>query len=326
MGRETISGIRWMLSIGVTLLLSILLVLPAAAAAQQNHPVWYDRHGNAVDRDKAVKTVRSADIVLLGEVHDSKDIHSRQVRLLESFGHDKVVLALEQLDLEYGDALAALDARRDVSAVSLSNAGGFDVAGWGWGNYGALFELAAERRWPVRPINLSREKAREVARGKHWRLMLDEHQVDTIESLSPQLRLPAMKQRDLIEDLKAVHCGDMRDDLARRIARAQVARDILMADAVNRWWKAFPDHQVVAVMGTQHARRDRGAGYWLQKLQAKVGEEAVVVSVGMLPLAPDRSSELQGMASERFDWRVPTEPVDRPDMCGDDDTSSRNPT
>ncbi len=286
---------------------------------------WFDHRGMTVEREAVHERLDRADIILLGEVHDSADIHDKQVELLEELGDAPLVLALEQLDLDHRARLEAMDRRDDLGGRELARRGRFDEDGWGWKHYGELFSLAAERGWPLRPINLSREDAREFARdGDAWRLVLAEREVRLIETLAPTLSLPGPLQEDLVSDLVEAHCGDLDKAFARRIARAQVARDILMAEAILAARDAFPARQVVAVMGNQHARLDRGAGYWIGRMldERQGAEKPVVMAIGMLPVGEKGIRDIAGETSAEFDLRLVTEPLDRPPHCNRDGESS----
>jgi len=297
------------------MLLSCLLQASAVSAGE-----WIDRRGTTVSDAAVIERLARADVVLLGEVHDSPDVHARQLELLEALGERRpLVLAMEQLDLGQRGKLERLDGETVTDGRALARAGQFDEAGWGWEYYGPLFSLAAERGWPVRPINLSRERAREVARGgPEWQLALSPGQVDVIEAVAPGLSLPQQRQEALVNDLIGVHCGDMDPAFARRIARAQVARDILMADAILAARDALPERTVVAIMGNQHARRDRGTGYWIRRLrdEGRVDVRPKVVSIGMLPVTADEIEAVRSGVTARYDLRRLTEPdVKRTKPC-----------
>ena len=286
---------------------------------------WMDRRGGTVDQAAVLERLERADIILLGEVHDSQEIHETQVELLEALGDGPLVLALEQLDLEHHARLVAADRRKHADGRLLAESGRFDADGWGWEHYDDLFSLAAERGWPVRPINLSRESAREFAReGDGWRLVLDDEQVEVIETLAPDLSLPDSLHDALVSDLIEVHCGDLDAGFAERIVRAQVARDILMADAILAARDEFPERPVVAVMGNQHARLDRGVGYWIGQIlsERSDADHPVLISVGMLPVDEAQADEVKGSSSDQHHLRLLTPPVDRPPHCDPDNGSS----
>lgn len=289
---------------------------------------WVDRRGEPVAEAAVLERLERSDIILLGEVHDSADIHARQVELLESLGNSPLVLALEQLDLDRKAELSAEDGVVHVDGRELAEAAGFDDSGWGWEHYGAIFSLAARQGWPLRPINLSREAAREIARDSgDWRLALTAEQVDVLDAFAPGLSLPQRHQEALVADLIEVHCGDLDRSFARRIARAQVARDVLMADAILATREEFPGRQIVAIMGNQHARLDRGAGYWIEQMvtDRMPASRPTTISVGMLPLGKEKAEGLMGRVGDQYDLRLPTEAVDRPPNCDEEPVSSSSP-
>ncbi len=281
---------------------------------------WLDARGEPLTERAAVKRIGAADVVLLGEVHDSADIHRRQVALLETFPGHPLVLALEQLDLEYWDALVSEQSSNEgIDARSLAEIGGFDEEGWGWDQYGPLCELAVKNGWPVRPLNLSRQKAMAIAMAEEdWLEPLSSEQQKVLESRAPELALPEALQGDLLDTLIGAHCKDMGRDLARRIARAQVARDVLMADAIVRMREAFPERRVVAIMGNQHARLDRGVGYWLEQMSGIPDE--IVVSIAMVPV----NSAPLGNEVGVYHLRLLTDRVDRPSSCAGNTNVDKN--
>lgn len=272
---------------------------------------WVSEQGKPVEEAVVLSRLREADVVLMGEVHDSTPVHRKQLEILRDLD-GPLVLGLEQLDLDKesetgsnGEAMA-LDARERAERL------GFDFDGWGWQHYRALFELATSRRWPVWPLNLSRRNAFAVAMTDEgqWREELEREQVETIEAFGGQLRLPEGSHSELVTDLQQAHCGRVDVAMARRMARAQVARDMLMADAVVRARTTFPAHPVIAVMGNQHARRDRGVGYWLDR-PAMTGT-GKMLAIGMLPID---SIKTLSMSAAAYDFVFITEPVERDVDC-----------
>lgn len=272
---------------------------------------WLDPKGKTLTKQNAVSRIEQADVVLLGEVHDSADIHRRQVGLLEALSEQPMVLALEQLDLEHLGALVAAQAGNgEIEARALAKIGGFDEEGWGWDHYGPLFELAVKNGWPVRPLNLSRQKAMAIARAeKDWLEPLSLTQQEVLSSRAPELALPEALQDDLLDTLIGAHCQEMERYLARRIARAQVARDVLMADAIVRMREAFPGRRIVAIMGNQHARLDRGVGYWLEQMDAS--PDGAILSVAMVPVNSTPSAN----EVEAYHLRQLVKPIHRASPC-----------
>lgn len=302
-------GLRYWLA-GLALA-TLLAGCAATGTANIEVGTWVDRNGERVHESAVLDRIRAADVVLLGEVHDSSAVHRKQVTMLRAIDRP-VVLALEQLDLGVpGSPDVMNDDLGEQGPKSRAKQGGFDFEGWGWEQYAGLFEQATVRQWPLRPLNLSRQKAFAVAmaRDDAWREHLQAAEIETIERFGPALALPDELQTDLMADLQEAHCGHIDAESARGMARAQVARDMLMADALLQARLDYPARLVVGVMGNQHARLDRGVGYWLQR---SAGDRQDTVAIGMLPIdSAQRLSE----ASRAYDFVWIIEPVDRDVGC-----------
>ena len=292
----------------VVILPGCALTAPGSVAVGQ----WVNDRGEVVPESVVMARLQASDIALLGEVHDSEDIHRKQQAVLNAVD-GPVVLAMEQLDLGEGHA-AAMNADIDSqNARERAASGGFDFDGWGWNHYQGLFELATSRRWPLWPLNLPRSQAIAVAMAPEadWRDRLRRADIEAIERVSPRLELPSIAQASLINDMQQAHCGQMGREAARGMARAQVARDILMADALIRAHDERPGHRVVAVMGNQHARLDRGVGYWLEQSDRQEADD--VVALGMWPInAVGSLSAITGA----YDFVWIADPIERKAACG----------
>ena len=293
----------------------VLAILSAGCASNAPEAVepgqWFSAKGEPVSQKAVLARFRDADIILLGEVHDSRPVHRKQLALLRGV-EGPVVLALEQLDLR-GEAASAMNAEVDRhTARERAERGGFDFDAWGWANYAGLFELATARRWPLWPLNLPRSKAIAVAMAGDggWREPLEASEVEAIERLgtAPSLSKPATGR--LVEDLQQAHCGQIDAAMAQGMARAQVARDILMADALVRARGRYPAHRVIGVMGNQHARHDRGVPYWLERMATQSAGD--VIAIGMLP---SDSFDTLSEAASAYDFVWITEPVERDLGC-----------
>ena len=304
----------------------VLLSAYGSADTKPKPGQWLDNAGEEKDFAAVIQQLLRADVVLLGEAHDSKDSHQEQARVIAALSeqldqqHSAVALGMEQLDLDYVNDLRQHNRPGQVrTARSIAKAGGFDEQGWGWSQYEPIFHQAAKHSLAVFPLNLSRDDARVIATSAddEWRLALTDEQLAVVDQLAPDLRLPNAAQQALQDVLAQAHCHEVSDNHTARVARAQIVRDILMAKAIVDARKQHEGHQIVAIMGNQHALKTRGVPYWLAQMQPQLD----VAVVGMLPVNTPGGDQMQQQPPLGFDWRYFAEPVERPDFCATDDSN-----
>jgi uncharacterized iron-regulated protein len=192
---------------------------------------------------------------LLGEVHDNAFQHGMRAdalrRLLQQGA--RPAIAFEQFDRE---RQADIDRARTEAppdgrslAAHVIEQGRGPKSAWDWTLYQPFVELALRYDLPIVAANLSRADAARVARdglgavfdaAEQRRLGLDR----AVESL----------QRTHESIARDAHCRLLPESALAGLARAQVARDAVLADALRR----HPDRGVLLLTGNGHARRDIG--------------------------------------------------------------------
>jgi uncharacterized iron-regulated protein len=232
------------------------------------------------------------EVLLLGEVHDSAAGHAARVERLRArlAAGWRPAIAMEQFD---SDRQAALDAamRECTDADCVVARAAPAKAGWTWRYYAPVIALALEYRLPLLAANLSRADASKVVGGGFAAALPPALIADyRLDALSPAL---LSAQRTEVRDS---HCGLLPESMVEPMARAQVARDVTMAETL----RAHRAQGVVLLAGNGHVRRDIGVPYWLR--QAGLAPHAV----GFLEPDGDASA---------FDEveRIPA--VERPDPC-----------
>ena len=227
---------------------------------------------------------RSADYLLLGELHDNAHQHRMRLRWLDELAdRHRYALALEQLD---ADRQAALDEARAADALEadwrsapdlpsrarrIATAAGFDFDGWNWRFYGPVIELALRRDLPLVAANLSNADTAKVTRGL----------------AEPTPTPPGWGDDEEERMRKAIregHCDLLPERVVEAMAAAQRTRDARIARALvdARERTGLP---VVLLAGNSHLRRDIGVPLHLAALRP----DARVVSVALLePLDVDR--------------------------------------
>lgn len=287
--------------------LTLVGLVGACTTVPRQHPlfsetVWDVAVNHAISADTLIARSRAADIVLLGETHDNPVHHRIQNALLKALSdsNNKPSLVMEQFDFEQQPQIDRAMSPETSRADSLSQLKQTMATGWEWPQYQALIETAKDLQLPLRAANLSRTRLQQVARqgfsalgpGEAARLALDADWSDAQEN---QL------EKDIVDG----HCGMLPVTAAPAVARAQRARDAMMAEAILN----VPSGTVVAILGREHVRRDLSVPRYLSAR----APHRKVVAVGLIesddPHKP--GDALTSTMRSRFDYLVFTAPVQR---------------
>ena len=264
-----------------------------ASAPTMATPVKLDPTSEALAR-----AMRGHKVVLLGEVHDNAAQHTLRVaalrRLLETGA--RPAIAFEQFDHEHQVDIDRARRERPGDADYLFAQAKGDP-GWGWAFYRPYVTLALEYDLPVVAANLSRRDAMRVAIDG-WPAAFDASKVRELGLDA----LPAAYRRKQAEAVAAGHCNTLSaEDVSARV-RAQIARDIIMAQSI----RPYIDRSVVLLAGNGHVRRDIGVHFWLGDATPSA------ISIGLLERDEDGSTS---ESAADFDAYVVTERAERPDPC-----------
>ena len=217
-------------------------------------------------------------VVLLGEVHDNAAQHRLRAQALRTLVEHgaRPAIAFEQFDRGAQDAIDR--ARRERPGdVDYLIAQGNGASSWRWELYRPFIALALEYDLPIVAANLARADAMKVATSKG-------------ESDAPAALVRA--QEDAV---RKGHCDLLPAEAIPGMARAQIARDRTLAQAIA----PYAERGVVLLTGNGHARKDMGVPRWIG-----------VPSTSIAMLEDDED------ASE-FDYYVVTDRAERPDPCAE---------
>lgn len=196
-------------------------------------------------------------VLLLGEVHDSAAGHAARAALLrkELEAGWRPAIAMEQFDTVQQPALdAAMRECADAACVVDRVAPG--KAGWTWAYYQPVIALALEFKLPLLAANLSRGDASKVVK--------DGFAAALPAGLIARYRLDALPADVLAAqetEVRDSHCGALPEMLVAPMAKAQIARDVVMAETL----RTHADRGVVLIAGNGHVRRDIAVPYWLRR-------------------------------------------------------------
>jgi uncharacterized iron-regulated protein len=269
----------------------LLICLPWLAGAAAATPVRIDPTPAAL-----AQAMHGHPLVLLGEIHDNTAQHALRAAALRQLlaAGARPALAFEQFDRERQPDIDRARRERPGDADHLiAQAKG--EAGWRWESYRPFVALALEYDLPIVAANLSRGDAMRAA-VDGFPAVFDRQ---TIQELGLDA-LPADFRRRHEEAIAAGHCDRLPADMVPARARAQMARDIVMARSIRR----YADRGVVLLAGNGHVRRDIGVPFWLPPATAQGA-----ISIGVLESGPD------GATPADFDAYVVTERAKRADPC-----------
>lgn len=239
-------------------------------------------------------------VVLLGEVHDNAAQHAVRAQALRRVleGGARPALAFEQFDREQQ---AAIDRARREPPPAGTTAADHVIAqagqrGWDWDLYRPYVALALEFDLPIVAANLSRPDASRVARAGVG-AVFDEA---TIAALGLE-RLPPAFLRAHEQAVDDGHCNMLPSTVTPTLARAQIARDAALAQAL----RPYADRGVILLTGNGHARNDVGVPFFLT-----AAERARTLTIGLL-----ESETATPEIAARFDAAFITPTQQRPDPC-----------
>jgi uncharacterized iron-regulated protein len=305
----------------VSVLLALLFCAGCAAyrngemRAESAHALagrlWDSRRQAFASEQELRAQLLDADFVLLGEVHDNPLHHARQREWLEwiAASGKRPLIALEQFDTEHQRAIDAAWGSPNSSLDSVFAAAQFDTRGWNRNFYAPLVAIARRNGWPLAAANLSRARARKVTSGGFAALDAGE-----AERLGLERLWDNGKEAALAREIVDAHCGALPDSMLRGVARAQRARDAVMADTLARAGSAG----AVLIAGDGHARRDYGVPLYLEAYRPA----ARIVAIGQIEVEAGKSTPQDyavtvGATRAIYDYVVFTPRAKRADPCAD---------
>jgi uncharacterized iron-regulated protein len=253
------------------------------------------------EADAIAHFVKPRRILLLGEIHDNDRHHALRADIVAKLvaGGARPALAFEQFDTERQADIdrARAEKPRDADHLIAQAKG---RGSWRWDAYRPLIAIALQHDLPIVAANLSRSRAMKVA-TEGWPALFD---AATTSALEPEA-LPADYLRKHEAAIARGHCDQLPASALPSLARAQIARDIVITQAVRPHFA----RGVVLIAGNGHVRTDIGVPFWLAP-----EERAASVSVALIESGDVEPSEAPKLP---FDAFAVTPAAERPDPCRD---------
>jgi uncharacterized iron-regulated protein len=236
-------------------------------------------------------------VALLGEVHDNAEHHRvRTAVLRRAFDSGwRPAVVMEQFDIDRQADIERSRSERPRDASHLIVRAGA-TRGWDWANYEPLIQLVLQFDLPLLAGNLPRATAARFARESHAAVLGAERTRELQLDRMPDATWQAAQERQI----DVGHCGALPRSALAGMARAQIARDAVMA----RFLIEHAPRGAVLLAGTGHVRRDIGVPRWLTALRAQT-----VLAVGFI------EADSEPPAPGVFDAVVSAAPAKRADPC-----------
>lgn len=284
------------------MLCAISLGAQAAAALPGN--VWDVAAAKEISPATLFERLRSAQIVLLGETHDSPAHHAMQLEAIDAITATgaRPALVMEQFDTTMQDAMDAARETASPSAEAFAQAGRLDRGGWRSEYYLPLIERALRLGLPIRAANFPRDAARELIRAGP-----DALSAPPWQALATDRVWSAERQSILKREILSGHCGHDLGSLQDGMISAQRARDATMADVIL----AQANVGAIAIIGRGHARKDVAVPIYLAARDPALR----VVSVGLIEADPQRTHPTEYAEGTLHDYLWFSTAAPRPDPC-----------
>jgi len=198
-----------------------------------------------------------ANFLVLGELHDVDGHQQLHKHVIHHLAHNQQLHALVLEMADRGHSTMGLPAH--ATETQVQQALRWNTSGWPWERYGPVVMAAVGQSVPVFGGNLPRSDMRSA--------MLN-------------AALDANVQAQHLEPLQALmqesHCGLLPASQLLPMARIQIGRDVAMAQTLLDTRPPKAQQVTLLITGNQHARKDYGVPWHLQRLGVHTREVKVV--------------------------------------------------
>jgi uncharacterized iron-regulated protein len=277
---------------------AIAPVSPTAFALPDSTSLVDGATGAPVATAELLRRVGSADLVLLGEVHDDPVDHAMRGALLRAFASRRPAVVFEQFTATEGPI--ALPARGD-SLIGWLDRNGFDRRGWRWPLHEPVVSAALAVARSIWGSNISGEALRGVVLGG------EAAAPEPLRQLMARAPLDSATTAVLDREIVEGHCNRLPATMIPGMRLAQEVRDAAMTRALLG---AGADGPAWLIAGNGHVRSDLA----VPRILARVAPVKRVLVVGWLEREEDGSAP-EAAERQRYDLVVVTPHISRPDPC-----------
>lgn len=205
-----------------------------------------------LSREAVFNRLAEAEVIYLGETHDSRRDHEAQLDIIQSLyrQNPQIAIALEMFQRPYQSILDRYLAGK-LTEAELRDQSQYDQR-WGfpWDNYAPILRFAKEKNLPLIALNTPTEVTRQVARqGLESLDSAERRWIPPLSEINTQQ--PHYRQR-LLSMYRDSHQHSGSADNFEHFFQAQVLWDETMAAEIAKRLKTHPKYLVVVLAGQGH--------------------------------------------------------------------------
>jgi len=268
----------------------VLLVVLSACAVRPPAPIAEESR------------LRGDTIALLGEVHDNANGQRARLSMLKRAiaAGWRPAIAMEQFDTARQADIARARREAPFDAQHVIDLAAPARSGWDWSLYKPVIALALEHGLPLWAANLAGTDTSKIVRTGYASVF----EPGRLAALGLDRPVAADWQAAQEREIDAGHCGLLPAAMWPAMARAQFARDAVMAQLLQ----THGDAGIVLIAGNGHVRRDLGVPRWLP-----AADQPRVLAIGFLEAELPSSSPAP--LDPAFDAVVRIPRAQRDDPC-----------
>jgi uncharacterized iron-regulated protein len=200
-----------------------------------------------------VQELGKANVIYLGEIHDSPEDHKAQLKILQALHqkNPKIAIAMEMFQRPYQDILDKYLTGKITEAQLIELTEYEKRWVFPWEYYAPVLRFAKTNQLPVLALNTPTEVSRKVARQGLESLTESERQY--IPPFS-EIRTDNADYRKMVQESYEQHqqSGQGNSRSFERFFTTLVLWDETMAEAIAQFIQRSPDYQVVVLAGKSH--------------------------------------------------------------------------
>ncbi|NJM18039.1 MAG: ChaN family lipoprotein [Richelia sp. SL_2_1] len=203
--------------------------------------------------DKIFPELKKAQVIYLGETHDSNQDHENQLKIIQELykNNTQIAIGMEMFQRPFQQVVNQYIAGKITEAELIEKTEYKTRWGFDWQLYAPILRFAKQKQIPVLALNTPSEITRKVSRQGINKLTNEEKklippitEIDTNNIAYRQMVLKAFQQHQ--------SAGHGNSSSANNFFLAQVLWDETMADGIAKFIKANPNYQVIVLAGQGH--------------------------------------------------------------------------